>query len=60
MKTKTITRDELEILYLENSTVDACKILGVTMYMFYKAIDDAGIKRKTKPYREQVALTVTD
>ncbi len=60
MKSKTISRTELERVYREMKVKDACKFLGVTMYTFYKAIDDAGISRKASEYSEIVTLTVTD
>jgi len=60
MKHKTISRAELERIYNEMNVKDACRFLGVTMYMFYKSIDDAGIARKASEYSEAVSLTVTD
>lgn len=60
MKQISVTRAELESLYRNNSARDACSKLGVTLYMFYKAIDKAGIARKSTPYKEQVSIAVID
>ena len=45
---KTLTKDELEKIYRENTNSEACKILDVSEPTFLKMLDKAGIERKGK------------
>jgi hypothetical protein len=55
---KQVTRDELERLYQTMTVREACEELGTNMYTFYKLIDEAGIPRRRRPYKEQTKFEI--
>lgn len=49
---KNISKEYLIKVYLENTTAEACRILGVTMPTLISYIKSAGIKPKGKGNRQ--------
>ena len=62
MKELVISRFELEQLYVNNSSKDASKKLGVCIQTFYRMLDQAKIPRKRPGFTrgENVKITITD
>lgn len=55
---KNISKDYLSKIYYENTTAEACRILGITIPTLISYLKSAGIKTKGKGNRQPRRKTV--